>query len=253
MHYINSDPIIYIGTKMNTENEETQTFEQKVTSIVSSATLDEAGNLVLPDDLQLDEATAFAVKTEKRRRDTQSAYSKAQQQLKVLSSANNQALELLEKEISVDLTTEEQTELEELKVANPEAWRQKVNGLDAKRKTKVESIRADITDKSAREVELATRQDQIKQYNLENPDHQLTDDVIDNDIPPRIVKKLEKGEITFEEFIEQSSSYLKKGKVINKGDEVDSEVDLSKAAGSSQIPEAARKASSSKDYKNETY
>lgn len=238
---------------MGTENEETQTFEQKVTSIVNSATTDEKGNLVLPEGLDLDEATDFAVRTEKRRRDTQAAYSRSQQQLKVLGSANNQALELLEKEMAVDLTVEEQTELEELKSTNPDKWRLRLNELEGKKKTKVAEIKKTITDKSAREVELAARKDMLREYNEANPDHQLTDDVIENDIPPRFVKQLEKGEITFEQFVEKSGAFLQKGKVLKKEEGVDSEVDLSKASGSARVPDEAKRASNSKDYKNETY
>lgn len=239
---------------MGTENQETQTFEQKVTSIVSSATVDQEGNLVLPEGLELDEPTKYAVTAEKRRRDTQSAYSRAQQEIKTLKSENSAAWEILAKEVSVELTTEEKTELEELKTVDLDKWRLRLNELDGKRNSKVEETRTKVKDKSARDTELEARVELIKQYNEANPDHTLTDDVIENDIPPRYLKDLEKGTITFEQFIEKSSTFLKKGKVIAKGEQPDEdEVDLSKANGSSKIPKDALDKSNKADYNKETY
>jgi len=239
---------------MGTENTETQTFEQKVTSIVSSATLDEAGNLVLPEGLDLDEPTKYAVTAEKRRRDTQSAYSKAQQEIKSLKSENSAAWEILAKEVSVELTIEEKTELEELKSVDLEKWRLRVNELDSKKHDKVNKTKTEVKEKSTRDTELQERVDLIKAHNAANPDHQLTDDVIDNDLPPRYLKELEKGTITFEEFIEKSASFLKKGKVLAKTEEPDEDdIDLTKANGSSKIPAEAIKQSSKADYRKETY
>lgn len=233
---------------------ETQTFEQKVTSIVSSATIDESGNLVLPEGLELDEPTKYAVTAEKRRRDTQSAYSRAQQEIKTLKSENSAAWEILAKEVTVDLTVEEQTELEELKTVDLEKWRLRLNELDSKKNEKVSKTKKEVKEKSAREIELQARVDLIKAHNEANPDHQLTDDVIENDIPPRYLKDLEKGTISFEEFITKSSTFLKKGKVLAKAEEPDDEdVDLSKANGSSKIPAEALKQSSKIDYSKETY
>lgn len=239
---------------MSNENTETQTFEQKVTSIVSSATTDEAGNLVLPEGLELDEPTRYAVTAEKRRRDTQSAYSRAQQEIKTLKSENSAAWEILSKEVSVELTTEEKTELEELKSVDIDKWRLKLNEYDAKKHSKVQAKRTEVQNKSARDIELEQRTEQIKAYNEANPDHQLTDDAIENDIPPRFVKELEKGVISFEEFISKSGAFLKKGKVLAKVEEPDGDdVDLSKANGSSKIPAEALKNSSKADYHKETY
>lgn len=238
---------------MSTENKETQTFEQKVTSIVSSATLDESGNLVLPEGLELDEPTKFAVTTEKRRRDTQSAYSKAQQEIKALKSENNATWDILAKEIKTELTIEEQTELEELKTVDLEKWRLKLNEFDSRKSTKIEETRGKVKTKSTRDIELEERTNQIKAYNEANPDHQLTDDTIENDIPPRYLKDLEKGTISFEQFIEKSSAFLKKGKVLANVDPIEEEVDLSKANGSAKIPAEALKNSSKADYKRETY
>ncbi len=239
---------------MNTNNEETQTFEQKVTSIVSSASLDEAGNLVLPEGLELDEATKFAVTSEKRRRDTQSAYSKAQQRLKTLETENDHTWQLLESKVSAELTIEEKTELEELKTVDLDKWRLKLNALDGKKKDQIKVTKTEIQDKSLREVELAARKDQIKLYNEQNPDHQITDDVIDNEIPPKFTKKLAAGDISFEEFIIECNKYLTKGKVLDKGTKTDEdEVDLSKANGSGKIPDAALAKASAANYRKETY
>lgn len=232
---------------------ETQTFEQKVTSIVSNLTSDEAGNLVIPEDLNLDEATKFAVVTEKRRRDTQSAYSKAQQRLRVLEAENNTAWETLEAEMSVDLSLEDKTELEELKNVDLDKWRKRLNELESSKKQTVSAKRAAVSAKLSLEDELAVRVEVLKEYNEANPDYQLTDEVIENEIPAKFSKQLEKGEITFTDFITKCSSYLKKGKVLASTQEDPSEVDLSNTPGSSKIPVSALAKSSATDYLTETY
>lgn len=234
-------------------NEETQTFEEKVTSIVSSATLDDSGNLVLPEGLQLDEPTKYAVTAEKRRRDTQAAFTRVQQENRQLKSTSNQAFELLEEQISLDLSIEQQTELEELKATNPEAWRKKLNELEGGKKAKVATIRETVQNKTAREIELEHRKELVSEYNKANPGKELTDDVIENDIPPRFTKQLEKGEINFAEYLEKCSTFLNKGKIVDPGTKIESEVDLSKANGSSKLSASVLANSSSADYSKETY
>jgi hypothetical protein len=237
---------------MSTE-QETQTFEQKVTSIVNSASMDDKGNLVLPEGIELDEATVYAVKTEKRRRDTQAAYTKSQQQIKQLTSAQEEAFTHLENELQVELTTEEQTELEELKVTNPDAWRKKLNQFESRKKEKVGEIKKKITEKTSRETALEERAASLAKYNEENPDYPLSDDVIDNDIPPRFTKQLASNEITFDEFLTKCRDYLAKGKTLDKGTKAENEVDLSQANGSAKLSDSVINKSSSSDYKKETY
>ncbi|UOF80213.1 hypothetical protein [Caudoviricetes sp.] len=234
-------------------DKETQTFEQKVTSIISELKADDSGNLIIPDELNLDEATKFAVVTEKRRRDTQSAFTKAQQKLKTLTAENNEAWSTLEKEISLDLTVEEKTELEELKSVDIDKWRKRLNELEGTKKNKVAETRAKVSAKTAKEAELEARIEILDAYNTANPDLKLTDDVIENEIPPKYTKQLEKGEITFEEFIHKCATFLKKGKIITPGTEADDEVDLGKANGSGKIPKEALEKSSATDYTKETY
>jgi len=78
----------------------------------------------------------------------------------------------------------------------------------------------------------------------------LSDEVIENDIPPRITKKLEQGKIGFAEFLEECRVYLVKGKVVDKGEEPPAVTDISKNPGSSSQPSGRRTRS---DYEAEIF
>ena len=61
----------------------------------------------------------------------------------------------------------------------------------------------------------------------------ITDDVIQNDIPPRITKQLEQGKINFGEFLNQCGEYMSKGRVVAPpSDKAPDNPNLNKTPGS---------------------
>ena len=92
----------------------------------------------------------------------------------------------------------------------------------------------------------------LNTFNQEHSDIKITDDVIVNDIPPRINNKLEKGEISFEEFLSEVYTYLKKGKA-TKNEPVMGQPDLSKSGGGLTPDKANDKKNSSSSYETEIY
>jgi hypothetical protein len=80
----------------------------------------------------------------------------------------------------------------------------------------------------------------------------LTDAVIADEIPPKFLKKLEKGEVTFEEFLTNCKDYLTKNKVIADNPAPDS-VSLSKIPGSTRPDVNAVNNHIKTSYVNETY
>jgi len=225
-------------------------FKEKVNELVGQMTQDDTGKWVLPEEVakDLDEPTAFAVTAERRVRDTQGAFTKAQQTAK-----KNEAIakglqdKILESEVV--LTKEQKFELNELKKTDPEAWRAKLNEYETTAKTNLSTELEEIRTKSSNKGELEIRQDQMAAFS-EETGITLTDEVIANDLPPRFLKELEKGEITFETFLTKAGNYIKAEKKILGADEStdDDTKDLGDVAGGQEPDTQAQKG----DF-NETY
>ena len=194
---------------MSTEDN-SPSIEEQVNNVV--AQFGEDGKL--PADLDVDPAIKFAAVAEKRRRDTQSAYTKTNQEAKRLAAENAELAKSWEQDATSTLSVSEQTELEELKSQDPDAWRTRINEIETNKKAAFGTKRAEIADKASELTELELREQQLNAYNEANPEHQLTDDVIENDIPPRITKQLASGEITFDDFLAKCQTFMTKGKVI---------------------------------------
>lgn len=232
-----------------------QTFEAKVNTIVDGITRDEKGRYVLPNDLS--EAEKFAAIAEKRRRDTQSEYTKTAQRTKALEAEKALLLKRVSNAVNVELTQAQADELEELKFSDPEAWRKKVNAYERDSSIKQQKIIDDelrqVSASSLETEELESRKQVLLDFNQAHPDFEMTDDMIANDIPPRIVKKLETGKISFEAFLEECYEYTKTGKVVAQDKLPNKQPNLSKIGGGSKPDENAVNKDIVKSYANEVF
>jgi hypothetical protein len=239
---------------MNTDTPAEQTsFEAKVNTIVADMVQKEDGKWSLPEGLELDEPTRFAVTAERRRRDTQSEYSKSQARLRQVEAENIGLATVLEKELSTILTAEQRTELDELKALDPDAWRVKLNEYEQANQSAAVDKTKSIKEKAVKETELQRRERIFKEFQAENADLQLTEEVIENDLPPRFIKRLEKGEITFEQFLDDAKKYLTKGKVVKEGETPPTIADLSSVGGGTTPAKAATDAAGVASYSKEVY
>lgn len=156
---------------------------------------------------------------EKRRRDTQAAYTKSQQALKAKEAELQKLREQLEKAVTVELPQDVKEELEELKYNDPEAWRNRMNNLEqeAKRKQQeeLESLTGEARKAAEVQFELSRRQQVLEEFNA-SAKVPITDEIIANEVPPRITKKLDSEEISFEEFLSEVESYVTTGKTVPK-------------------------------------
>jgi len=208
-------------------------FKDTVNELVGKMVQNEQQQWALPEEAakDLDEQTLFAVTSERRYRDTQGAYTRAQQE-----SKKNEAIaagfqeRLLESEVV--LTKEQKFELNDLRKTNPEAWREKLNEYETANKANLSTELEDIRSKSSNKGELEIRKDQMAAFSKETG-ITLTDEVVENDLPPRFLKELEKGDVTFEQFLTKAGNYIKAEKVIQGSNEDtnDDTKDLSDAAG----------------------
>lgn len=237
---------------MSTDTPENQTFEQKVNAVASAMTQGDDGNWSIPEDVEATEEVKFAATLEKRRRDTQAAYGKSQQEQKRLQAENQQLEAAWAADVTSTLTEEQREELNTLKHEDPDAWRQKLNEIEQSNGEAFKEKRAEISKKAAGETELEFRERAMVEFQEANPEITLNDDVIANDLPPRFLKKLEAGESTFEEFLADCKNYLTKGKVIKKEDPVD-DISLSKAPGGAKPEESAINKEIVSSYKDELY
>jgi hypothetical protein len=195
-----------------------------------------------PEDI--DPTLLLAAKAEKRRRDTQAAYTKAQQE-KIALQKEKEALENLvaqELEKSLDLSPEQKEELEELKLVDPEEWRRKLNELETEQKTlkkqKIEELKKEASEQAQEEYELERRMQVFEEFQKTHNDVEITDEVIENEVPPKYVKDLEAGKINFEEFLQKVYDFLTAGKVVEQP-KAPAKPDLSKIPGGATPYEAS--------------
>lgn len=190
------------------------TFAQQVNNVVSQATVDEKGNFQLPDGVEASDEVLYAAKLEKKYRDTQSGFTKAQQEKKRLEAENEKLALSWQQDAVKSLSSTEQARLEELKSTDPESWREELNNLETKKQEEFGNRRKEISQEAYEMTALEQREAELEAFNKANPDFAITDDVIENDIPPRITNQLKNGEITFSEFLDKSKKYIETPKKI---------------------------------------
>jgi hypothetical protein len=187
-----------------------------------------------------------------RRRGTQSAFAKEQQRVKALEVENEKLKGLVTSKVELSLSAEEQEQLDDLKFSDPEAWRQKVNDLETEAKKKTHDTLNTISQESNSSAELKRREQLLDAYNEEHPGATLTDDVIANDLPPRITSKLANGEATFEEFLAEASNFLNAAPKVGQ-EELDGPTNLGSVGGGVNPAESAIAEDATLSYNDEIY
>lgn len=173
---------------------------------------------------------------EKRFKDTQAFATKIAQE----KADKERELEELKAELSVlketakpslTIDPQVQSELEDLKYSDPDAWRTRVNELETAATVEFNSKIAEAKQLSSKQLELQRRANVLEQFQTEHPDVELTDELLHLDIPQRIVKELENGKVTYEEFLNNVYSYVKTPKVIGSTTKTLEQPNLSKTGG----------------------
>ena len=183
------------------------------------------------DAASVDPVVLYAATAEKRRRDTQAEFTRTSQKLKKVEAVNAQLAQAYEADVVANLPTTEAAKLEELKYSDPDAWRAKIVEFEQTQRQKVQEKLQTIEQEASGKTEIEVRTEQLAAFSAAHPDFVINDDVIDNDIPPRITNKLRKGEISFADFLDECYTYINKGKVIAQGDVPPVIPDLGKAPG----------------------
>lgn len=238
-----------------TQQEGTKSFADTVNEIVSNAEVDNKGNIILPEGL--DEQTAYAATAEKRRRDTQATLTRTTQSKKALEVEKSTLMKRLSGDVTITITPERKQELDDLQFENPEAWRKEMNKLEDKarteRLTEIDTELKTVSKATLDNEELESRKQTLEEFQSANPEIEINDDVIASDIPPRIVKKLETGAITFEAFLNECATYLTKGKVVHQDELGEKQPKLGKFGGTHKPEKNATEKDAVLSYKAETF
>lgn len=229
-----------------------QTFEQQVNSVAKQLVQDDAGIWQLPEGLEIDESVKYAAMLEKRRRDTESALGKSRQQLKAEENMRKELEKRVAAQVRIEMTPEEQSELESLKYDDPDAWRVKMNELERKASTTLHEELSTMQSSASQQAELERRAQVLSDFNAAHPDAPISDESLANDIPPRIVKKLEDGKVTFEEFLEESYKFLTTPKTV-KDTKLAAQPNLGSAGGGANPSDEAIAAQSINSYQNTVF
>lgn len=224
------------------------TYEDQVNSLVAQA--DDNG--VLPESVEADEGLRYAANAELRRRATQSSYTKSQQELKALQATNTALATNWEKDAINNLSLADKAELDELKSQDPDAWRAKIGELELANKAKFDEKVDGIAKEASQLTELEQRELELEEFNKANPDFVITDDVIANDVPPRITNQLKNGDITWTEFLNKAKNYVETPKSVPKT-KVTQEPNLGDLRGGQEPTSEAKNKQSSADYSKEIY
>lgn len=167
---------------------------------------------------------------EKRFKDTQAAYTKAQQKLKE-SEAKAKVLEGLSKP-RVELAKDVAEELEDLKYRDPDTWRLRLGALEQEALDKHRENLNEATKAASLENELERRAQVLADFNA-NYGLNIDDNTIEFDIPSGMVKKLETGKVSFEEFLVEVREYLITPKKIGSANTTLGQPNLTKIGGDS--------------------
>lgn len=188
---------------------------------------------------------------EKRFKDTQASFTKSQQELKAVKAK----LEALEKlaQPTIQLDEKVQQELEDLKYSDPDAWRVRMNTLEQEAKVKHQTLLDEVATQASTQAELERRTSLLAQYNASHPNMPITDELIRLDVPSRITTKLEKGEISFDDFIVEVHNFLYSPKKVGTSNKILGQPNLGEFGGGTTPSQVAVSLDVAANYKNIAY
>ncbi len=165
---------------------------------------------------------AFATKIAQEKADKERELAELKAELSVLKTTAKPSL---------TIDAQVQSELEDLKYSDPDAWRTRVNELETAANAEFNSKIVEAKQLSSQQLELQRRANVLTQFQNEHPDVVFTDELLHLDIPQRIVKELENGKVTYEEFLNNVYNYVKTPKVIGSTTKTLEQPNLSKTGG----------------------
>lgn len=221
-----------MADKINQDSQEkVPTLDEQINEALNK--VGDNGKLVFEDGV--DPLFKRAVIAEKKFRDTKAGYTKSRQELAQLRAK----AEVFESQLSdtVQLTADQVEELEDLKTTDPDEWYKKKLDYESKArqsaKLKLDELANEATTKALQELTLGERTSILEEFNS-NSKIKLTEEIMVNDVPPRIQKQAES--LPYEEYLEVVANYLSKGKVIKQPDDGLDQVNIHSLPGAEGTP-----------------
>lgn len=166
-------------------------------------------------ELGLSEDKATAVRAEVRRRSTESAYTRERKRVLEMEAELKVYKDLVPKDLGIP--KEKQEELDVLKFEDPDKWLTEMtaikNAATAEFQKKTEEAISEAKLQAVKQDTVAARAKQLEDFNSKT-DKPLTDEQLQYDIPPRLTKQLEDGDITFAEMLEKAHAFINGTKVV---------------------------------------
>lgn len=240
------------NTEAQSGNKTEPTFEQTVNETVAGMMKGDNGKWQFAEGSELSDQVKFAAKTERRRRDQEGAYTKQMEEVAALKAMNEQLTAKVKTKPSAAISDEQAQELDNLKFEDPDAWRAKLNEYDTQASRQLQEELVKMEQESSKQAEVERRKIVLAQFNAQNPQLNLTDEVIIDNVPPRIIKQLETGEIAFDDFLAKAKTYITTPKVLDSGTVLAAEPNMGQLQGSAN-PDLDNQLGSDDSYENEVY
>ncbi len=238
----------------NASNQDTE-LSELVTKYVHSVDPDDKSKLQLPDDMP--DWQKAVIRTEKRARDAQAELSRTQVKLRESDAKNGVLMETASTMVPEDfqLNDSEIAELNQLKKTDADQYRLRVNALEAKAKEAQATKLQELTDKAATDATAShtskNRVSVLADFREANPDLVITDDVLVNDVPPRLLAGVNSGEYSYGEYLNQVKTYLETSKKVPGKD--GEEHNIHQLAGSTTPGKKAAENEGKKSYSKMTF
>ncbi len=211
---------------------------QQANEVLRSAQTDASGNVILPEDIPTE--LRELVLTEKKFRDTQSGYTKSRQEVAELR-AQNEAL--MAQVGSTNISPADAQTLETLKYEDPDKYFVERTRMETEARQRGQQQVQTTLDTAKKTAQEAYMQDELVRRNkvladfTSNTGFNLTEDIINNDVPPRIQEKLKNG-MEFGAWLYEVKTYLDMPKVI-ENETITNVTDIGKGGSASEADTAA--------------
>ena len=171
---------------------------------------------------------------EKRFKDTQAAFTKSRQELAATKAELQAAKEMQQFAMPADV----KARLDELKFSDPDAWRVEMNAFEQSKTAKFNELHANNTQAILSELSQADRVQTLQEFNRLHG-VEITESLLQNEIPNRIHNELNSGTIDYATYLAKCVEYLKTPKVIAGTQEVLGQPNIGKIGGGATPGEAA--------------
>lgn len=237
------------------QEDNTPEFEGQVKNIVDSMVEGEDGKWTIPENVsrEASKEALYAAKLEKRYRDTQSAYTKANQKAKKLEVTTEKMTEHLVNNATMHLSDDQRNELNSLKLRDPDKWREKLNEYETEAQNILRGKIQEYEKEGDQISELELRKAKMEAF-TESTGIVLNDKVVQNDLPAAFSNDLKEGKIDFDQFLEKAQDFLTRDKVIKGADkDPKNQPNLGKLPGGSEPSKEAQVGDIVQSYQDEIY